>query len=321
MKGRLRSVPALRVDDRTIRVTGRFIRHAAVHDQLYLENGIVSNPAATIDAIRKWDAQVDVFEFIQLFTDPDPKYAYRYEMDNLAVMPITDYEAWLSQTIKKDVKENLRRSRRDGVEVRCCDHNLGFAQAVKRLYDQIPLRQGRPFWHHGKDAETILAESGHYRDRSEFIGAFVGDELIGFLKMVYVGSYAKTMYVITNDRHFRLRPANALIAKAVEVCAAKGIRYFNYGQYEYPGKANSSLTTFKARHGFRRFDFPKYYVPLTFKGRVYIYFGLHRGFRRLLPNRVLSGLLAARSAVQHRLIHPAKHIVRALAGTPGGRTA
>ena len=120
--------------------------------------------------------------------------------------------------------------------------------------------------------------------------------------MVYVGDYAKTMQVICKERFFHKRPVNALLAKAVEVCAAKGIKYFNYGQYEYPGKKENTLTEFKSRHGFVRFNFPRYFVPLTLKGRLYLALGLHRGLKRLIPTRLLTTILRARSAVYDRLV-------------------
>jgi hypothetical protein len=117
--------------------------------------------------------------------------------------------------------------------------------------------------------------------------------------MVYVGDYAKTMQVITKDRFFYKRPANALIAKAIEVCASKGIKYFNYGFYEYPGKKENSLTNFKTRHGLVRFDFPRYFIPLTLKGRIYLTLGLHRGVKRLIPRRAVNVSLKVRSAIHH----------------------
>ena len=59
------------------------------------------------------------------------------------------------------------------------------------------------------------------------------------------------------------RPANALIAKMVEVCEAKGISHLIYGLYNYGNKRNSSLLEFKIRNGFEEFLVPRYYIPLT----------------------------------------------------------
>jgi hypothetical protein len=194
------------------------------------------------------------------------------------------------------VKENLRRARRERVIVKSCPHDDELVTGIKALYDRTPIRQGRPFWHHGKSVNQIKQETGHYADRSEFIAAFHEGVLIGFMKMVYVGDIAKTMYVISSESHFHLRPANAMLAKAIEICADKCIKYLNYGAYEYPGKKQNSLTEFKSRHGFARWEYPRYYVPLTLKGRVYLTLGLHRGLKRLVPTPALVAMLRTRAA-------------------------
>jgi len=301
IKGRVQAAPALTVDGRTIVLKGSWIKKAVVRDELYLPNGIVDDPAAAIASLQQWALRPDIFEFVQRATERTPKFGYKFEWDNLAIVPISDYQTWLTTQAKRDVKENLRRANREGVTVRSCAYDDTLIHGLKALYDETPLRQGRPFWHFGKSFDDIKRDSGHYADRSEFIAAYLGDELIGFLKMVYVGDIAKTMYVISKEKHFHRRPANAMIAKAVEVCAAKGIKYFNYGVYDYPGKKSSSLTNFKRHHGFSKFEFPRYYVALTLKGRLYLALGIHRGFKRWIPDRALQYLMRARSEFHRRI--------------------
>jgi len=302
----MRRVPSIRVDNRNVIVTGRFIKVAKVHDEPFLEGEVVRDPELFVGQLSRWAKRPDVFQFAQKFTEPKPKFDYPMEWDNFAVAPITTYKEWLQRQAKKDVKENLRRAAREGVVVKICDYNDELVWNIKRLYDETPMRQGRPFWHYNKPFDKVKKENGTYLERSEYIGAFFEKELIGFIKMVYVGDYAKTMQVITKDRYFYKRPANAMIAKAIEVCAENGIKYFNYGFYEYPGKKENSLTNFKSRHGLRRFNFPRYYVPLTLKGKIYLTLGLHRGLKRLIPRRILSLLLKVRSAIHHELLLPRK---------------
>jgi len=311
VEGQMRRVPAISIDQRTVIARGRWLRIAAVMDEPFVEGEAVPDPEAFIARLRQWPVRPDLFKFAQKFTDATPKFRYRMEWDNFAVLPITTYEEWLGKQAKKDVKENLRRAKREGVVTRTCAYDDEFVRGIKSLYDETPIRQGRPFWHHGKAFEKVKQENGTYLERSEYIGAFFQEELIGFIKMVYVGNMAKTMQVICKDRFFQKRPANALLAKAVEVCAAKGIAYFNYGPYEYPGKKENSLTDFKSRHGFQRFNFPRYFVPLTLKGRIYLGCGLHRGLKRLIPTRLLALLLKARSGLYGRF--------SARSNKPGGR--
>jgi hypothetical protein len=298
IKGRIHRVPGITIDGRTFVLRGSWIKTAVVHDELYLPNGLVDDPATAVNALRRWDQRPDLLEFSQKVTDREPKFDYPYEWHNLAVLSIVDYATWIKTQAKRDVKENVRRAAREGVEVTCCAHDDAFVHGLKSIYDETPIRQGRRFWHFGKSFDEVKTESGHYADRSEFIVARYGTEVIGVLKMVYVNDIAKTMYVITRESHFRRRPANALIAKAVETCAAKGIPYFNYGVFDYPGKTDSPLTDFKKRHGFVRFDFPRYYVPLTLKGRAYLALGLHRGGKRLVPTWLRLRLMRLRLFIE-----------------------
>ena len=80
---------------------------------------------------------------------------------------------------------------------------------------------------------------------------------------------------------------NALIAKAVEFCEQKGISHFIYGQFIYGNKHQSSLVEFKRRNGFEQIDFPRYYVPLTLKGAVFVRLKLYKGFGGLIPEPIL----------------------------------
>lgn len=306
VKGQMRPVPALSIEGRTVIVTGKWLKVAYVHDEPFVVGESVPNPEIFLDRLANCGFKPDLFKFAQKITDPVPKFNYHLEWDNFAVLEITSYEDWLQKQAKKDVKENLRRAKREGVTARVCEYTDEFVRGIKSLYDETPVRQGRPFWHHGKDFDKVKRENGTYLDRSEYIGAFYEDELIGFIKLVYVGCIAKTMQVISKDKYFAKRPTNALIAKAVEVCAQKGIKYFNYGQYEYPGKKENSLTEFKSRHGFTRHNFPRYYVPLTLKGRIYLALGLQRGLKRIIPTRVLNFLLRARSEAYRRAISPSR---------------
>jgi glucose-6-phosphate 1-dehydrogenase len=134
-----------------------------------------------------------------------------------------------------------------------------------------------------------------YLDRCEFIAAFWKEELIGFLKMVYVDHVAILFHIISMNEHYDKRPMNALIAKAVEFCEQKGISHFVYGQFVYGNKHRSSLSEFKRRNGFEQINFPRYYIPLTVKGRVFVRLKLYKGSGGLLPEPILQIVLSFRS--------------------------
>jgi len=299
--GRRVSVPAIDIGGLPVILHGKIIKIASVLDEAFLEGRDSFNPALFARKLKQWEMKPDVFQFSQSFTHAEPKFNFSLDMDNFAALSITTYEEWLLKQTKRDVKENLRRAKREGIIVRTCEYNDQFVWGIKSVYDETPVRQGRRFWHYNKAVEQIRQENGTFRDRSEYIGAFFGSEFIGFLKMVYVGDYAKTVQVIAKKRYFPKRVSNALIAKAVEICAKKGMKHLIYGAFEYPGKRANSLTNFKARHGFLRVNFPRYYVPLTLKGRMYVALGLHHGLRRLAP-RCLVGLFVITRSVFHSIV-------------------
>ena len=135
--------------------------------------------------------------------------------------------------------------------------------------------------------------------RSEFLGAYLGQELIGFIKLIYVGDIAMIIQILSKNEHRDKRPNNALIAKAVAVCEGKGISLLVYGKYVYGRNERSSLTEFKRRNGFKEVSFPRYFVPLTSRGWWIIKSGLHRGLKDFIPRPMIWLLLEMRSRFYH----------------------
>src|SRR5262249_61645658 len=126
-------------------------------------------------------------------------------------------------------------------------------------------------------------------------GAYVNDELIGLIQLIYMGEVAAILELLTKSSHYDKRPANALIAKAVELCAADGLSYLTYGKYTYGNKGTDNpLTEFKRRNGFEEFRIPRYYVPLTSTGRLVLACRLHRGALGILPQTAIASLLNLR---------------------------
>ena len=295
IQGKDTNVPSICIRQRTVIAVGKWLKVASVHDEFFIEGEIVPDPAEFVTELKHWNVKPDLFTFAQKISDPTPRFEFDSEWEHFAVIPITTYKDWLKNGIRRGARVNLHRAEREGVVVRAVPYDDHFVQGIKDLYDETPIRQGKPFWHHGKNFEDIKKIHGTYRERAEYIGAYFEGELIGFLKMVYVGNIAKTMNVIGKEKYFCKRPTNALIAKAVEICAEKGIAYLNYGEYRFRGKKESSLSDFKRRNGFQEFNVPRYYVPLTTKGKLALALGLHRDSKTLMPWTVTKFLLHLRS--------------------------
>ena len=113
--------------------------------------------------------------------------------------------------------------------------------------------------------------------------------------MVYRGDVASILTFLPKQSHSDKRPANAMVAKAAELCSQKGIRYFTYGMFNYGRKKHTPLREFKIRNGFREFLTPHYFVPLTWKGVIALRIGLHRGLIGILPHWAITLLVNVRA--------------------------
>ena len=294
IKGKTALVPSATIEKRTVIVTGKWLKMAVIRDQNLLEGDLVENSDSFIGALKGSGLKADVFTFFQRPPDISPKFNFHFEWDNYAAVPITTFDKWW-ESLPQETRKNVRRSAKRGVTVKTVPYDEDFARGIHKLCNETPFRQGKPFWHFGKDFETVQREHATFLERSEFIGAYFNDELIGFIKMVYVDRIAFILHILGANAHYDKRPINALIAKAVEICAAKGVGYFVYDQYIYGNKTQSSLVELKRRNGFVPVQFPRYYVPLTWKGKFAVALRLYRGAVGLLPAPILKRALAARN--------------------------
>jgi hypothetical protein len=292
--GKTFHVPSAEICGRTVVVTGKWIRTAEVKDEAVVEGAIVEDPGSFITELRKTALPVDVFTFAQRPPDITPKHNYHWEWDNWAAIPTTSFKDWW-ENLPKVSRKNVRRSGRRGVVVKVIPFDDNLVTSVHRIYNSIRVRDGRLFWHYGEDVGTVRQGLATYLDRSEFIGAYWNGELIGFLKMVYVDHMATIFHIISMDEHYDKRPQNALIAKATDICEQKGISYLIYGKFVYGNKRRSPLVEFKRRNGFQQVNFPRYYVPLTLRGDLFIRLRLYRGFTGLVPEPILRVLLSCRA--------------------------
>ena len=295
VRGKKVKVSSVRVQDRTVAVTGQWLKIASVFDEEAVDGEVIQDAGSFLRDLARRKCGADIFTFCQRIPETQPKYSYPFEWDNSAVVPITTYDEWFGKRIGTDVKQNIKKSAKRGVVVRSATFDDQFVQGIVDIYNESPVRQGRPFWHYGKDFETVKAECAHCLDKSEFIGAYCGEEMIGFIKLLRVGVTNDLVLIVSKQSHFDKKPTNALLAKAVEVCAQKGVPYLTYAKFAYGNKANSSLAEFKRRHGFEQVNFPRYYVALTLKGRWAVKFRLYRSLKDMLPEKALNFLVKLRA--------------------------
>ena len=295
-QGKKTKAPVTSIHNLPLEVTGKRLRIAAVHDEYWLEGQVVDDPASFIEELRRSGLKADIFTFAQKIPDIKPRYKYPMEWDNVAAIPIISYQDWLAR-VSTDMRKDIKRAAAREVIVQPAAFDDDYVRGIVEIHNAAPIRQGRHFMHYGKDFDTVKREYGTYLERSEFLAAYYKNEMIGMLKLVYVGELACLMEIISKPEHFDKRPTNALVAKAVEVCEAGGKSYLTYGQLYYGNKKKSSLVAFKHRNGFQPIYFPRYFIPLTVKGRISIRLGLHRGLLGILPGYLITFLIGVRTWV------------------------
>jgi hypothetical protein len=303
MRGMRTTVPATEIAGRTIIVSTRWLKIASVRDEELVEGEVISNPGAVVSELKSSKVKADILTFPDAILTGERRYSFPYEWDNVAVVSTLSFTDWW-ESLPQESRKNARRASKRGVSVRVATFDDAFVSAIKAIYDETPIRQGTRFWHYGKDFETVKMENGTYPERSEFIGAYLQDELIGFIKLVYVERVAKIMQILSKTAQFDKRPMNALLTKAVEVCQEKGMSHLIYSKFTFGNKKASPLAEFKRRNGFKQVDFVRYYVPLTVKGQIALKLKLHRELIEVLPPGLIDFLLKIRSTFTRFLQNP-----------------
>lgn len=269
----------LSVENKDLSVVGIFPRILKLEAE-YFE--WISDPDTCIDQLKSMDTGGDIFTFIQTLPDATPRYNFHVEYDSVAMLKISTYEEWWKNQINDKTRNMVRRAQKNNVELRGVEFDDEMVKGIKDIYDESPVRQGKPFRHYRKSLEELKREHGTFLDRSEFVGAFLEGRLIGFIKLVHDGEVSHLMQIISKMEHKDKAPTNALLAKAVEICAEHGVRYLHYSNWSKRG-----LGDFKKHHAFYKHDVPRYFVPLNLKGEVALRLGLHRDFAELLPDKVV----------------------------------
>jgi hypothetical protein len=296
VRGKVVRVPAAQVAGRTVVVSGRFPRIARIRDAHLIDGDVVPDPSEFLRQLAGSGLSADLLTFSEPLYVEEPRHSYPYEWDNAAVARSSNYDQWWNQ-LPQESRKNVRRAAKRGVSVAVVPFDEALVKGIKALYDESPIRQGRRFWHFGKDLETVRSENSSYLDRSEFIGAYHDGQLIGFMKIVYAGQIATIMQILARSSEHDKRPMNAMIAKAMEACHRKGASFLVYSKFTFGNKKNDDMAEFKRRNGFTPVTFPQYFIPLTTRGRIAFALRLHRGALGLLPSGAIQVLSRMRSRV------------------------
>src|SRR5688572_7985022 len=136
-----------------------------------MERDVIPNAETFLTSLRQAPASIDLFTFAQKVPDTTPAHSFYTEWENIAAVRTDKFKDWWD-SLPQETRKNVRRAERRGVVVRSVEFNDDLVRGLKEIYDETPIRQGRKFWHYGKDVAVIKAENASYLDRSELLGAF-----------------------------------------------------------------------------------------------------------------------------------------------------
>ncbi len=280
----LKSILGVDKDLDTLRIRNKaFLKKA--HDVKEYEKNIVP----TDEFIEKLgERDIDIFTFLErkwCCPIPNPQSTWIKTEDNVGLLEIKDYEGWWSNVGKK-TRNMVRRAEKSGIKVTVVQPSEKFGEGMWKIYNETPIRQERAFPHYGEPLQTVTGNM-FAAENSTFIGAFLQEELAGFVQIIHGDNIAIISQILSMQKHWDKAVNNALLAKAVEVCASNGTRWIMYGRIgNHP-----SLDKFKESNGFVKFPITRYYVPITWKGSVAIRLGLHRELKDALPQSLKSPLI------------------------------
>jgi hypothetical protein len=289
----------MQVCGKDIQVKGKLIRVASLAADMY---EFLEDPRTAVEDLRNCNSRIDLFTFMQRLPETRPKYNYPIEWDNVAALQVSTFACWWTEQIDNKTRNMVRRAEKKDVKIREIAFDDELVRGISEIYNECEMRQGKPFAHYRKDFDAVRQQSGTFLSRSIFIGAFLDDKLIGFLKLILdeTRTQAGLVHILSLIQHRDKAPNNALIAQAVRSCAERRIPYLVYSRFRDGQKQRDSLIEFKENNGFKRIDLPRYYIPLTRTGAVALRLGLHKRFADHVPRSVAVRLCELRNAWRKR---------------------
>jgi hypothetical protein len=274
------------IDNKKIAIIGGVIKTARLSDEWY---GVVDDPESFVKLLLQNNVKADIFTFTQKLPEIEPKYNYYMEDNDLAAVPIESFDQWFKKQIGHGERKSIRKAEKTGVIVKVVEFNDELVQGITDIFNETPVRQGRPYSHYGENFETVKRELSQDLEKCDFIGAYCENELIGFIQLGYAGASAIPFGMVAKIKHRDKSPQTALIAKAIAICDDKKIPYFLYGSW-----LRGSIGDYKQRIGCIKISVPRYFIPLSMKGKMALKLRLHKGMSNLLPEKTKDYLIDLR---------------------------
>jgi hypothetical protein len=159
VNGKTVSLECVKINGQTYSVTGGLVRVMSLEDDWYED---VKNPSSVITALNGSDIRPDIFTFWQRLPQTQAQYKYHTEWEAVAVLPIKSFDYWWNKQIKDKTRNMVRKAKKTGIEVRDASYDDAFVQGMTDIFNETPVRQGRRFWHYGKDFETVKRQFSRF---------------------------------------------------------------------------------------------------------------------------------------------------------------
>jgi hypothetical protein len=280
-------VDAVKLNGKTFIISGNLLKTASLEREWQED---IDDPDDVIQALKQSGVRVDFLKFWQRIPETEPKYPYYKEWRQVAAIPITDFKHWWSKQVNCKTRNMVRKAQKMGVMIDRVELNDEFIRGVTGIYNDAPVRRGKPFRHYGKDFETVKQELSGAEGEVVYVAAHYNKELIGFIQFLVADRYAMVTMILDKTSHREKSPMNGMIAKVIEICAERNIPYLTYTLWR-----RGDHGRFQKHNGFIKIPVPEYYVPLTWRGRLALRLRLHEGVKGMLPEDVTVWLLGLRA--------------------------
>jgi hypothetical protein len=255
------------ITGRLVVIEGKIIKTARLANE-WLED--LEEPSDFVEHLRRARIGADVFTFWERLSKRKQEYPFPSKPDAIAAIPLKTYDFWWEKQIGSKTRNLVRKAEKSGVEVRVVPFDDDLVEGISAIFNETPIRQGRRFNHFGKSLNCVKREMSRELEQSIFLGAYVGSELIGFIKLLDAGRYFMAVEIISKLAHRDKSSQNSLLAFAVRTCCDAKIPYLVYSRW-----ISGSLGDFKRRNGFEKFELSRYFVPLSLKGRCVLRLNLY----------------------------------------------
>src|ERR1700729_3232192 len=157
VKGMSRKMTGLRFDGRELVINRGLCRvaHIDADDYKFLDD-----PESVVAELRRAKLGIDLFTFLPKLSGTTPQYPYPFEMDNMAVLPVTTFDNWWNKQIGFKARNKAKQAEKKGLSIREVPFDENLSRGIWEIYNEVPVRQGRRFPHFGKTLEQVHAMSG-----------------------------------------------------------------------------------------------------------------------------------------------------------------